>query len=171
MFFRKRSATPESPQEPTTLAPPATEDLGPLALLHQKIVKTDLPEEVADQAESELKKLEKTDSVSAEYTIGINYIETLISIPWFALSTDNLDMDRAEKMFSRHHYGLAEIKDRILDFLAAKTLRSLAKPRMLIVDDESIAQENLRHYFTKQGLEVMTANNGKDALEIIAHHP
>ncbi|MEJ2135761.1 MAG: endopeptidase La [Desulfofustis sp.] len=170
MFFKKRSAKPESPQEPTTLVPPAAEDLGPLALLHQKIVKTDLPEEVAEQAESELKKLEKTDSVSAEYTIGINYIETLISIPWFALSTDNLDIERAEKMFSRHHYGLDEIKDRILDFLAAKALRSFAKPRMLIVDDESIAQENLRHYFTKQGLEVMTADNGKDALEIIAHH-
>ena len=168
MIFRKRSSKPEQASEPTTLAPPSVEELGPLALLGQKIIKTDLPEEVAHQAESELKKLEQTDSATAEYTIGINYIETLISIPWFSLSTDNLDIDRAEKMFTQHHYGLDEIKNRILDFLAAKTLRSLAKPRMLIVDDEVIAQQNMSHFFTKQNFKVMTANNGKEAVEIIS---
>ncbi len=168
MIFRKRSSKPEKPPEPTIITPPATEELGPLDLLRQKIIKTDLPEAVSSQAESELKKLEKTDSVAAEYTIGINYIETLISIPWFSLSTDNLDIVRAEKIFSQHHYGLDEIKNRILDFLAAKTLRSMAKPRMLIVDDESIAQENLARFFSRQGLEVATAGNGKEALDIIS---
>lgn len=168
MIFRKRSSESDRPAEPTTITPPGSEELGPLDLLRQKIIKTDLPEEVSSQAESELKKLEKTDSISADYTIGVNYIETLISIPWFSLSNDNLDIDRAESMFSQHHYGLDEIKDRILDFLAAKTLRSLAKPRMLIVDDESIAQENLSHFFTRQGLEVATAGNGNEALEVIS---
>jgi ATP-dependent Lon protease len=168
MFFRKRSSKPEQASEPTTLTPPSTEELGPLALLGQKIIKTDLPEEVAHQAESELKKLEQTDSVTADYTIGINYIETLISIPWFSLTTDNLDIDRAERMFTQHHYGLDEIKNRILDFLAAKTLRSQAKPRMLIVDDEVIAQQNMNHFFAKQKFKVMTANNGKEAVEIIS---
>jgi len=168
MFFRKRSSDSERSAEPTTITPSGNEELGPLDLLRQKVIKTDLPEEVSSQAESELIKLEKTDSISADYTIGINYIETLVSIPWFSLSDDNLDIDRAEAMFSRHHYGLDEIKNRILDFLAAKALRSLAKPRMLIVDDESIAQENLSHFFTRQGLEVATASNGNEALQIIS---
>ncbi len=167
MFFRKRPPRKEEPPEPTTIVPPTTEELGALDLLRQKIIKTDLPEGVSAQAESELKRLEKTDSVSAEYTIGINYIETLISIPWFSLSDDNLDIARAERMFSHHHYGLDEIKNRILDFLAAKTLRSLAKPRMLIVDDEAIARENMAHYFVRRGMEVETAGNGRQALDTI----
>jgi ATP-dependent Lon protease len=169
MIFRRRSSKPEQAPEPTTITPPISEELGPLALLGQKIIKTDLPEEVSNQAENELKKLEKMDGDTAEYTIGINYIETLISIPWFSLSTDNLDIDRAERMFTQHHYGLDEIKNRILDFLAAKTLRSLAKPRMLIVDDEEIAQQNMRHFFAKQNFSVVTASNGQEALEVVSN--
>lgn len=168
MIFWKRSTKSKTPAEPATISPSGTEYLGPLSVLRQKIIRTDLPEYVASQAESELNKLEKVDSVSADYNIGINYIELLLSLPWFSLSDDNLDIERAESIFSQQHFGLDEIKNRILDFLAAKTLRSLAKPKMLIVDDEAIALENLSYFFKKQGLMVDVAGNGKEALDIIS---
>ena len=168
MFFKKRSPKPEINSEPTIITPQESEEIGPLGLLRHKVKKADLPEYVAEQAQTELNKLEKIDSVSAEYTIGFNYVEMLISLPWFSLSIDNLDIARAESVFSQQHYGLDEIKNRILDFLAAKTLRSMAKPRMLIVDDESIAQANMSHFFTKQDFLVETAGNGKEALETIS---
>jgi len=69
MIFRRRSSKPEQAPEPTTITPPISEELGPLALLGQKIIKTDLPEEVSNQAENELKKLEKID-------------EVIITLPW-----------------------------------------------------------------------------------------
>lgn len=168
MIFWKRSDKPKTPKEPVTIDSPESEELGPLNILRQKILKTDLPEYVASQAETELKKLEKIDSISADYNVGLNYIELLLALPWFSLSTDNLDIERAEAIFSKQHFGLDEIKNRILDFLAAKTLRSLAKPRMLIVDDENVALTNMSYFFEKQGLSVEVARNGREALNIIS---
>ena len=160
MIFWKRSNRSKPPAEPTTIKPAETEELGPLGVLRQKIRKADLPEYVADQAETELRKLEKIDSVSSEYTIGMNYIELLLALPWLAFSNDNLDIERAESIFTQYHFGLDEIKNRILDFLAAKTLRSLASPKMLIVDDEPIALENMSYFFKKQGFVVEVAGDG-----------
>ncbi len=168
MIFWKRSIKPKKPEEPVPMSPPGTEDLGQLSVLRQKVLKTDLPEYVANQAESELRKLEKIDTISAEYNIGLNYIQLLTTLPWFTLSTDNLDIERAEAIFAQQHFGLDEIKNRILDFLAAKTLRSLAKPRMLIVDDEIVALTNISYFFEKQGMSVEVANNGREALNIIS---
>jgi len=165
MFFKKRSS------EPTKILPPETDQLGQLSLIRQQIIKADLPEYVSNQAESEFAKLEKIDVISAEYTICMTYIETLLALPWFTLTSDNLDIGRAESAFSLHHFGLEDVKNRILDFLAAKTLRSLAKPRMLIVDDETIAQTNLGYFFDKQGFTVETAGNGKEALKIMSTVP
>ncbi len=168
MSFWKRPGRPKTPEEPVSMHSPETEELGPLSVLRQKVVKTDLPEYVASQAESELRKLEKLDSVSADYNVGLNYVELLLALPWFNLSTDNLDIERAEAIFAQQHFGLDEIKNRILDFLAAKTLRSLAKPRMLIVDDETVALTNMSYFFEKQGMSVAVAQNGREALNIIS---
>ncbi len=162
MFFKKK------PSRPETIIPTKSEHLGQLDLLKQQVIKTDLPEYVSVQAENELAKLEKIDSISAEYTIGMTYIETLLALPWFNLTSDNLNIERAESIFSQHHYGLEQVKDRILDFLAAKTLRSLATPRMLIVDDEAVALTNIGYYFTKKGFAVETAGNGREALELLS---
>ena len=161
MFFKRKSTKPE------TTSPPIAGQLSQLDLLKQRVYKTDLPEYVATQAESELAKLEKIDSISAEYTIGLNYIDTLLDLPWTNLTSDNLDIARAEAVFAKHHYGLKEVKDRILDFLAAKTMRNLTTPRMLMVDDEDVARTNISYYFIKQGFAVETADNGKEALELL----
>jgi len=157
-FSKNESASQASPS-------PQTAGSGQLSDLKLKIDNTDLPPSVAKQISSEMDRLEKTDPIAAEFSIGINYIETLLSLPWFKETKDNLDLQRAEAVMASHHYGLDLVKERILEFLAAKTLRNQQKSRLLIVDDEQIARENMEHFFTGLGYSVCTAVNGLDALQ------
>ena len=138
-----------------------------LSDLKLKAQKTDLPEQVASQVDSELDRLGKIDPIAAEFSIGINYIETLLSLPWFVETRDNLDLVRAESILNQHHYGLQSVKTRVLEYLAVKTLRSKQKYRILIVDDEDIARTNLIHYFAGLDYIVEGANNGVEALHKI----
>lgn len=133
--------------------------------LRDRAAGTDLPPYVARQVTAELDRLEKTDPVAAEFSIGINYIELLLSLPWFKETRDNLDLERARSIMSSHHYGLEAVKTRILEFLAAKTLKKQQKSRILIVDDEEVARENLQHFFKAMGHTVKIAANGVDALQ------
>jgi ATP-dependent Lon protease len=144
---------------------PQTVGSGQLSDLKLKIDNTDLPPSVAKQITSEMDRLEKSDPIAAEFGIGVNYIETLISLPWFKETKDNLDLQRAEAVMASHHYGLNLVKERILEFLAAKTLRNQQKSRILLVDDELIARENMEHFFVSLGYTVQTAVNGLDALQ------
>ena len=128
---------------------------------------TDLPEQVARQVESELDRLEKIDAIAVEFSIGINYIETLLSLPWFIETKDNLDLHRAETVLNQHHYGLQTVKARVLEYLAVKTLKSQQQHRILIVDDEDVARTNLIHYFSGLGYVVQGATNGVEALEVV----
>ena len=128
---------------------------------------TDLPPYVAHQIGIELDRLDKTDPITAEFSIGVNYIELLLSLPWFKETRDNLDLKRAESIMASHHYGLEAVKTRILEYLAAKTLKHKQKSRILIVDDEEIARNNLQLYFKNFGHRVQVATNGVDALQQI----
>ena len=138
-----------------------------LSDLKLKVNATDLPEQVASQVDSELDRLRKIDPFAAEFSIGINYIETLISLPWFIETKDNLDLARAELILNQHHYGLQATKARVLEFLAVKTLKSKRRYRILVVDDEEIARTNLMHYFRGLDYIVEGAIDGVDALQIV----
>ena len=132
--------------------------------LRAEVDKAHLPEAVLSVALKELEKLEKTDPSAAEYSIGITYIDYLISLPWNRSTNDNLDTDRAEHILENRHYGLSHVKERVLEYLAARTLRSMRKFRVLVVDDEEMARANIQHVLTKLGHAVDTAVNGIDAL-------
>ncbi len=164
-FFRKKI---DKKAESTTLGSPSSRQLD---VLRQKIIKTDLPEYVSTQVANELDKLEKTDSIAAEFSIALNYIELLLSLPWFSHTYDNLDLNRAETILNEQHYGIQQVKERILEFLAAKTLRSQESTRILIVDDEEIARTNLHSFFSNKGYSVRVAVNGRDALEQVEQSP
>ncbi len=158
-FFSKKENEPEISGTGETLGSRQVKEL------KDRTAGTDLPPYVARQVTSELDRLEKTDPVAAEFSIGVNYIELLLSLPWFKETRDNLDLGRAESIMSSHHYGLELVKTRILEFLAAKTLKKQQKSRILIVDDEDIARDNLRHFFHSLGHTVEVAANGVDALQ------
>lgn len=167
MFFNKKENTPPPPPPKV----PKKVQGGQISGLLQRIQETDLPDHVLAQATSELERLKKTDPIAAEFSIGINYVELLISLPWFAHTNDNLDLDRAEALLNEHHYGLQAVKERVLDFLAAKTLKSQEKRRLLLVDDEEIALRNLQYFFTEQGYSVQVAGNGNKAIQLVEQEP
>ena len=90
--------------------------------LKEKIEKAGMPEEAKNKAEQELKRLEMMPGVSAEATVSRNYIDWLISVPWTQKSRESKDLKRAQEILDQDHYGLKKIKERILEFLAVRTL-------------------------------------------------
>ncbi len=133
--------------------------------LRAQAAKTRLPEQVAPVVAKELERLEKTDPSVPEYTIGINYVEYLLALPWYTYTEDNLDLKRAEEILASQHFGLKHVKERILEYLAVRTLCLVRPFQVLVVDDEEIARTNLEHILTKEGYRVRTAANGMEALD------
>ncbi|MEZ5331232.1 MAG: LON peptidase substrate-binding domain-containing protein [Thermoanaerobaculia bacterium] len=99
--------------------------------LKEKIEEAGLPEEVKERAEQELKRLEAMPPVSAEATVSRNYIDWLIGVPWTKKSREIKDLPRAQKILNEDHYGLEEIKERILEFLAVRQLTDQTQSSIL----------------------------------------
>jgi ATP-dependent Lon protease len=131
----------------------------------ERIVAANMPPHVRQIADRELEMLSKMSPATAEYTIALTYIDYLVSLPWNKETSDNLDLGRAEKILNERHYGLREVKERILEHLAVKILVMNKRPRILVVDDEEIARKNLEHILTKDDYVVITASNGAEAIE------
>ncbi len=123
-----------------------------------------MPPHVAKIADQELDVLAKISPSSAEYTIGLTYIDYLVSLPWNKKTEDNLDIARAERILNENHYGLNTIKERVMEHLAVKVLMMNRKARLLVVDDEEIARKNLAHVLRKEDYDVVTAADGETAL-------
>ncbi len=92
----------------------------------KKIAEAGLSEEARHQADRELKRMERLSVQSAEYGVIRGYLDWLVELPWQKRSEDNLDLEHARKVLDEDHYGLKEIKERILEYLA---IRKLAKER------------------------------------------
>ncbi len=133
--------------------------------LRQMVVSAQMPPNIQQIASKELELLSKISSTTAEYTIGLTYIDYLISLPWNKKTEDNLDIQRAGKILNERHYGLPKIKERILEHLAVKKLVMTKKPRILVVDDEEIALKNLERILKKEDYIVVTAPNGAEAIK------
>ena len=144
-------------EEPET----TDQDLG---TLEENINAAHLPDQARRVALNELEKIGKTHPTTAEYTIGLNYLDYLITLPWTKHSEDNLDLKQAENILNEEHFGLERIKDRILEYLAVRTLKARHKPRILVADDEQIARQNLSHVLVKEGYQVTIAADGEEAL-------
>src|SRR5512140_1133474 len=83
--------------------------------LRQKIALANMPAPVAKIAGQELDVLAKISPSSAEYTIGLTYIDYLVSLPWNKKTEDNLDLARAGRILNENHFGLTGIKERIME--------------------------------------------------------
>ncbi|WP_022851483.1 endopeptidase La [Limisalsivibrio acetivorans] len=95
--------------------------------LAEKIEKANLPEDVKEKAEHELKKLKLMPPMSSETTVVRNYLDWITSLPWGETTEDNLDISRAEEILNRDHYSLEKPKDRILEYLAVQILSKRLK--------------------------------------------
>ena len=99
--------------------------------LRKKIEDGKMPRDVEEKAVQELKRLEAMPPMSAEATVSRNYLDWLIAVPWHKKSRESRNLKRAETILHEDHYGLEKIKDRILEFLAVRTL--VRKPRSTIL--------------------------------------
>lgn len=133
--------------------------------LRQRVASVNLPDAVKDVASREIELLSRIDTSTAEYSIGLTYIEYLLNFPWNQRTEDNLNLARAQTILNNRHYGLDMIKSRILEHLAVKILKTMKKPRMLVVDDEGIALKNMVRILKKEEYRVDGAGNGHLALE------
>lgn len=88
-----------------------------------RLEELNLPEEVNSEITRQLNRLEKTASDSVEATVTRNYLETVLTLPWNEESPDNLDIKHARKILDEDHYGLEEIKERILDYISVRNLK------------------------------------------------
>ncbi|WP_300330362.1 endopeptidase La [Fusobacterium sp.] len=95
--------------------------------LKEKIEKAKLPAEVKKKVDEELRKMSKMPPFSAEASVSRNYIDVLLDLPWKKMTKDDLDIEKASEILDRDHYGLKEVKDRILDYLAVKKLNPKMK--------------------------------------------
>lgn len=88
--------------------------------IEQKIKEMDMPEQVKDRAEKELKKLRFMPPMSAETTVVRNYLDWIVSLPWNIKTEDIIDIKHAEEVLNKDHYGLEKPKERILEFLSVR---------------------------------------------------
>lgn len=89
--------------------------------LEKRLKEADLPEDVRKKAEQEFKKLKMMHSASSESAVIRNYVEWILDTPWKATSKISIQLDKAEKVLNEDHYGLDDVKDRILEYLAVQS--------------------------------------------------
>jgi len=92
--------------------------------LREKLNKLDLSKEARQEVERELGRLERSGRESMEAQVIRTYLEWIAELPWNDRSDDNLDLNNAQKVLDEDHYGLPDVKDRVLEFLAVRQLRA-----------------------------------------------
>ena len=91
--------------------------------LLQLVKELDLPDEVRKEVDREVKRLERSSRESMDAQVIRTYLETITELPWNEKSKDHLDLVQAEEILGEDHYGLQDVKDRVLEFLAVRQLR------------------------------------------------
>jgi len=163
-FFKKLLGVVE---ENTAASDEASACPSEIDAARQKVLDARMPPEVENIVLREVEKLTKTDASATEYTIGINYIEYLSSLPWNSQTEDNLDIAHAKEILDNEHYGLQDIKERILEYLAVRTMRLSCSHKLLVVDDDETARHNMEHVLAKEGYIVTTAADGIEAVDFL----
>ena len=141
--------------------------------MRSKVAELPLPEEVRTEVNRQLNRLEKTSPDSMEAAVTRSHLEWVISLPWGTETADNLDIERAKQILDEDHYGLKEIKDRILDFISIRQLKTDGYSPILCFAGppgtgktslgKSIARSLGRHFFR------ISLGGVKDEAEIRGH--
>ena len=97
----------------------------------EKLESLTMDDEIREKIEKQINQLLKVSNMSPEYSVLRNYVETVLELPWNIYSEDNLDIDYAEFVLNRDHYGLKKVKERVLESLAVRQLRNDNKGSIL----------------------------------------
>ncbi|NLV23472.1 MAG: endopeptidase La [Deltaproteobacteria bacterium] len=99
--------------------------------LRERIARSRMPEEPRTVADKEFSRLERLHPASPEYHVSFSYLDYLCAMPWSEETEDNLDIVHAEQILNEDHYDMADIKERIVEFLAVRSLRSSSQGSVL----------------------------------------
>ncbi|HYJ86394.1 MAG TPA: endopeptidase La [Pyrinomonadaceae bacterium] len=142
-------------------------------MLRERLGKADLPDEVKVEAERELKRLEKLPAAAPDYHVIRTYLDYILELPWKKSSEDKLDLKEARKILDEDHYGLEDVKERILEFLAVIKLRPDTKsPILCFVGPPGVGKTSLGRSIARalgRQFERMSLGGMRDEAELRGH--
>lgn len=138
-----------------------------------KIAKSKLPKEVKEKALYELNKLKNSGSYSSEGGTIRNYLDWILDLPWSTKTKDDLDIKKARDILNKEHYGLDDVKDRIIEYLAVKKMsKSLKGPILCLVGPPGVGKtsiaKSIAHALNKNFVR-MSLGGVNDEAEIRGH--
>ena len=141
--------------------------------LKKRIDAAGLPKDAMAKAQAELNKLKQMSPMSAEATVVRSYIDWLVQVPWKAQSKVRLDLKRAEDILDADHYGLEEVKERILEYLAVqKRVKKIRGPVLCLVGPPGVGKTSLAEsiaHATNRKFVRMALGGVRDEAEIRGH--
>src|SRR5882724_6497968 len=141
--------------------------------LRERLEKADLPDEVRKEAERELSRMEKLPSMAPDYHVIRTYLDFILELPWRKSSEDRIDLNEAQKVLDEDHFGLEDIKERILEFLAVRKLRADAKsPILCFVGAPGVGKTSLGRSIARamgRHLERISLGGVRDEAELRGH--
>ncbi len=144
-----------------------------LEMLAKKIEEVGMPKEAGDKTRAELAKLKMMSPMSAEASVVRSYIDTMVGVPWKKRSKTRIDLKKAQAVLDRDHYGLEEVKDRIIEFLAVQQrVRKLNGPVLCLVGPPGVGKTSLGEsiaHATNRKFVRMALGGVRDEAEIRGH--
>lgn len=138
-----------------------------------KIAKAKLPKEVKEKASYELKRLKSNGNFSAEGGVIKSYLDWILALPWNKTTKDNIDIKKAREILEENHYGLKDVKDRIIEYLAVKKVsNSLKGPIICLVGPPGVGKTSIARSIAKalnRNFVRMSLGGVRDEAEIRGH--
>ncbi|MDP4178708.1 MAG: endopeptidase La [Bacillota bacterium] len=149
------------------------EDKKEISAYKSKINKTKLPKNVKEKALNELERLRKSGSLSAEGGNIRTYLDWIIELPWNKMTEDNLDIAAAREILNEQHYGLEDVKERIIEYLAVKKMSNTIKgPILCLVGSPGVGKTSIAKSIAQalnRNFVRMSLGGVKDEAEIRGH--
>jgi ATP-dependent Lon protease len=112
--------------------------------LSEKAAKKKWSKEVKSVFDKELSKLQRMNPAAMEYSIQLNYLDVLVTLPWNEFTKDNFDLNRAQKVLDKDHFGLDQVKERIVEYLAVLKLKNdMKSPILCLVGPPGVGKTSL----------------------------
>ncbi|WP_298839110.1 endopeptidase La [Clostridium sp.] len=138
-----------------------------------KIKKAKLPKDPKEKANYELSKLKSSGNYSAESGVSKSYLDWILALPWNKSTKDNIDISKAREVFDQEHYGLEEVKERIIEYLAVKKIsKTLKGPILCLVGPPGVGKTSIAKSVANalnRNFVRMSLGGVKDEAEIRGH--